>query len=467
MSQHAKELLLERVARAHFQYFLDYQDKDTGLILDRTREGGPATIAGVGFALPAYAAASRRHWISRGEAVSYTLKVLRLLWTVPQGEEAQGKSGYRGYFYHFLDPKTGERATAPRFWNSELSSIDTALLMAGVRFAAAFYAGQTPEETEIRQLADQLYNRVQWNWLLRPDGLIGHGWSPEQGMIESVYSGYSEALLLYLLALGSPTHAVPSQSWQALCRRYQTANYTGKKKGTFITMPGTPLFCYQFPHCFVDFRGIKDGVNRKLGFDYFENSRRATLAQHRYAVLNPENFLGYDHKNWGLTASDGPGDRTATVNGKERCFSWYRERGAPFGHDDGTIAPTAAMSSLPFAPGLVIKTARHWLKHRPELFSRHGFADAFNDSFTISASPGETASATCTWVDPERIAIDQGPVVLMFENHRSGLIWRTMRRDPVLQRALEKADFRGGWLKKKAKAARAAEAKTASSRKKH
>ncbi len=465
MSQHANELLLERVARAHFQYFLDYQDRDTGLILDRTREDGPATIAGVGFALPAYAAASRRHWISRGEAIGYTLKVLRLLWAVPQGEEAHGRSGYRGFFYHFLDPKSGQRATAPRFWNSELSSIDTALLMAGVRFAAAFYKRDTPEEAEIRQLADQLYNRVEWSWLLRPDGLIGHGWSPEQGMIESVYSGYSEALLLYLLALGSPTDPVPDSSWQALCRHYQTANYTGKKQGTFITMPGTPLFCYQFPHCFVDFRGIKDDVNRELGFDYFENSRRATLAQHRYAVLNPENFVGYDHKNWGLTACDGPGHHKATVNGKERQFSWYRERGAPFGHDDGTIAPTAAMSSLPFAPKLVLKTASHWLKHRPELFSRHGFADAFNDSFRISPAPGGTSSASATWVDQERIAIDQGPVVLMFENYRGGLIWQTMRRDPVLQRALKKAGFKGGWLKKKAGTAKAA--KATARRKKH
>lgn len=220
----ARELLMERLQRAHFQYFVDFQDKGTGLILDRTRLNGPATIAGVGFALPAYAAAATRHWIARSQAVEYTLKVLRCLWTVPQGDARSGVSGYRGFFYHFLNPRTGERATSPEFWNSELSSIDTALLMAGVRFARYFYLGRNAAEKEIRQLCDKLYERVEWNWLVREDGLIGHGWIPENGMIASVYSGYSEALLLYLLALGSPTHPAPAASWAALQRHYQFVN---------------------------------------------------------------------------------------------------------------------------------------------------------------------------------------------------------------------------------------------------
>lgn len=435
----ADELLLERIARAHFQFFVDFQDKDTGLILDRTKLSGPATIAGVGMALPAYASASERHWISRREAVDYTLRVLRVLWSVPQGEAIEGVSGYRGFFYHFLDPATGQRATKPKFWNSELSSIDTALLMAGVRFARHYYLGKDAAEAEIRDLADKLYERVEWDWLVREDGHIGHGWSPEGGMIKSVYGGYSEALLLYLLAIGSPTHPAPASSWQTLCANYKLERAMGSGK-PFITMPGTPLFCYQYPHCFIDFRGIKDGVNRGLGFDYFENSKRATLSQHAYALANPDQWVGYDKYNWGLTACDGPGDGKRVVNGREREFSWYRERGAPFGHDDGTIAPTAALSSLPYAPRLVIRTARYWLLKRPELFSIHGFTDAFNDSYTIDES-GKG------WVDPERIAIDQGPVVIMFENYRSELIWRTMRRDPALKRALKLAGFTGGWLK--------------------
>lgn len=433
----SNDMMLERVQRAHFQYFLDYQDKTTGLILDRTRLDGPATIAGVGFALSAYGAASKRLWVSRTEAVAYTLRVLRTLWNVPQGEQTEGVNGYRGFFYHFLNPATGTRATAPQFWNSELSSIDTALLMAGVRFARYFYRGKSAEEVEIRDLADKLYNRVEWSWLVRDSGLIGHGWTPEGGLIPSVYAGYSEAPLLYLLAIGSPTYPAPTASWDALFAKPEFAQQDGK---TYVSMPGQPLFCYQFPQSFIDFRGIRDKLNRKLGIDYFENSKRATLAQHQYAVENPQGFRGYDRLNWGLTACDGPGDVTKIVDGKERTFSWYRERGCPAGHDDGTIAPTAAISSLPFAPMLVLSTIRGWLKNRPELFSMHGFADAFNPTFGANLRSG--------WVDAERIAIDQGPIVLMIENYRSGLVWNTMRRDPALVRALRKADFQGGWLAK-------------------
>jgi hypothetical protein len=438
------ELLMERLERAHFQFFVDYQNKDTGLILDRTRLDGPATIAGVGFALPAYGAASTRSWISRDEAVAYTIKVLRVLWNVPQGDGASGTNGFRGFYYHFLNPKTGERAVSPQFWNSELSSIDTALLMAGVRFARNFYLKRNAAEKEIRELCDKIYERVEWDWLVHDDGQIGHGWTPETGLFTNVYSGYSEALLLYLLAMGSPTHPAPEASWKALQDHFKVVEYYGRP---MISMPGTPLFCYQYPHCWVDFRGIKDSVNRRLGFDYFENSRRATTAQHQYACENPQRFRGYNKLSWGLTACDGPGDVTKVIDGKERQFFWYRERGAPDGADDGTIAPTAAMSSLPYNPRLVLATARKWLKDQPELFSMHGFADAYNPTFGDPAKP-ESLSG---WVDPERIAIDQGPVVLMFENYRSGLIWTVMKRDPVLLRALRKAGFTGGWLKKRTK----------------
>jgi hypothetical protein len=425
----SNDMMLERVQRAHFQYFLDYQDKTTGLILDRTRLDGPATIAGVGFALSAYGAACKRLWVSRAEAAAYTLRVLRTLWNVPQGEQAEGTNGYRGFFYHFLNPATGTRATAPQFWNSELSSIDTALLMAGVRFARYFYRGKSVDEVEIRDLADKLYNRVEWTWLVRENGLIGHGWTPEGGLIPSVYAGYSEAPLLYLLALGSPTHPAPAASWDALFAQPEFSQQAGK---TYVSMPGQPLFCYQFPQSFIDFRGIKDKLNRKLGFDYFENSKRATLAQHQYAIDNPQGFRGYDRLNWGLTACDGPGDVTKVVDGKERTFSWYRERGC-LGHDDGTIAPTAAISSLPFAPMLVLSTIRGWLK-RPELFYAR-FCRCFQSHLGASLRSG--------WVDAERIAIDQ-PIVPI-ENYR--LAWFEHHVDPALVRALRKADFQAAGSK--------------------
>jgi hypothetical protein len=275
--------MLERVQRAHFQFFVDNQGAETGLILDRSRPGCPATIAGVGFALPAYAIAAQKQWSS-------TLKVLNSLANVPQGEAAVGMNGYHGYFYHFLDAKTGMRAMAPQFWNSELSSIDTALLMAGVTFAASYYAsGKSPEEKQIVKLAKFLYERVEWDWLLQDNGLIGHGWVPETGMINNVYGGYSEAVLLYILASGSPTHPVPPTSWRAFFGNEKLTTYRDE---SYIAMPGTPLFCYQYPHCFVDFAGIKDEVLSGLGLDLFENSRRATVAQFNYAQENVNGYKG-------------------------------------------------------------------------------------------------------------------------------------------------------------------------------
>ena len=364
-------LMLERVQRAHFQWFVDNQGAETGLILDRDRPNAPATIAGVGFALPIYAVAAQRRWISQAEAVAYTLKVLRVLARVPQGDAPSGTSGFHGYFYHFLNPHTGERATSPVYWNSELSSIDTALLMGGVTFAASYYArGVSDDEKEIVKLARFLYERVEWDWLLR-DGpiagekLIGHGWNPETGMITNVYNGYSEALLLYILALGSPTHAVPAGTWDVFMSNSGKSQVTDYRGDNYVAMPGTPLFCYQYPQCFIDFRGIRDNLAESLDLDYDENARRATHAQFIYAQENPKDWRGYGGFDWGLTASDGPGDKAVTYHGTERHFNWYTERGAPFGTDDGTIAPTAAVSSLPYAPHLVLPTIRHWLENRP------------------------------------------------------------------------------------------------------
>jgi hypothetical protein len=255
-------------------------------------------------------------------------------------------------------------------------------------------------------------------------------------MIPYTYNGYSEALLLYILALGSPTHPMPPASWQAFIGREKLNTYRDE---SYIAMPGTPLFCYQYPHCFVDFRGIKDALCTKLGLDFFENSRRATGAQFNYAQENVNGFVGYGGFDWGLTACDGPAEKVIVVNGVERTFHEYDERGAPFGTDDGTIAPTAAISSLPYAPHLVMPTIRHWLKNRPELFNSIGFTDAFNPTFDITKPSG--------WVDADRVAIDQGPVLLMIENYRSDFGWQAMHKNVYLRRGLKLAGFKGGWLK--------------------
>ncbi len=434
MRSHAR--LLGRVERAHFNYFLKNQDPKTGLVLDRSAPTSPASIAAVGFSLTAYACAVKRGWVTRKEALVYTTKVLETLYAAPQGDAASGTSGYHGWFYHFLEPDTGLRATSPRFWNSELSTIDTALLMAGVLFARNYFSGAGEGETHVRELATKLYERVEWDWMFRDDKLVQHGWTPENGVIKHVYRGYSEAPLLYILALGSPTHPAPEGAWEAYLA---DTNVARSYELDYIKMPGEPLFCYQYPHSWIDFRGIKDGVAEKAGFDYFENSRRMALVHYRYAQDNPKKFVGYGGFDWGLTACDGPGDFKRKVQGIDREFRGYSERGCPSGFDDGTIAPTAAVSSMAYVPEISIPTIRYWLKKRPELFSDDGgFLDAFNPTFDPLTNSG--------WVGHDRIGIDQGPVVLMLENYRSGLIWSVMRKDQNLRAGLVKAGFRGGWL---------------------
>jgi hypothetical protein len=434
MRSHAR--LLGRVERAHFNYFLKNQNPKTGFVLDRSAPTSPASIAAIGFSLTAYACAVKRGWVSRKEALAYTTKVLETLYTTPQGDEASGTSGYRGWYYHFLEPDTGLRSTSPRYWNSELSTIDTALLMAGVLFARNYFSGVSAGEVHVRDLATKLYERVEWDWMFREDKVVLHGWTPENGVIKHVYKGYSEAPLLYILALGSPTHPAPDGAWQAYLADTTVAhNYDLD----YIKMPGEPLFCYQYPHAWIDFRGIADGVAMKAGFDFFENSRRMALVHYRYAQDNPKKFAGYGGFDWGLTACDGPGDGKKVVDGIDREFRGYSERGCPSGFDDGTIAPTAAVSSMPYVPEIAIPTIRYWLKNRPELFSDDGgFVDSFNPTFDRSKNSG--------WVGHDRIGIDQGPVVLMIENYRSGLIWSVMRKDRNLRTGLAKAGFRGGWL---------------------
>lgn len=428
------ESLIEFSQRAHFEWLRANQNPKTGLVLDRDRKGAPASVAATGFALTAYPVAFHRGWITREEAIGYLKKTLYALSAAPQGPERTGVSGHWGMFYHFVDPETGTRATAPEFWDSELSTIDTALLMSGVLAAKNFSSGESPEEKEIREQAQALYERVEWDRFVDERRLILHAWTPEMGMWNPVYCGYSEALLLYVLALGSPTHPVPAECWKSFIGDAQESEHYGT---SFIGMPGMPLFCYQYPHCWIDFRGIADEVNRRFGYDYFENARRATLVQHAYAQDNPNLCRDYGALDWGLTASDGPSQGAITVGDRKIAHRSYSEHGGPDGFDDCTIAPTAALSSLPYAPRLVLRTLRHWLSDRPELFDpAKGFVDAFNDSFENNKG----------WIGRQRIGIDQGPIVLMTENHRSGLIWALMRKDENIKRGLIRAGFRGGWL---------------------
>jgi hypothetical protein len=240
-----------------------------------------------------------------------------------------------------------------RVWDCELSTVDTAYLIAGALCAAAYFEGADSDEAEIRRMGDELYRRVDWEWATAGGGTITHGWKPRDGFLPHRWRGYSEAILLYLLALGSPTHPVPPRSYAA-----STSSYKWKKLYGLEFLYAGPLFIHQLSHVWVDFRGIRDAPMRARGIDYFENSRRATFAHQRYAMRNPRKFEGYGEFCWGITACEGPGPATMTIRGVKRRFFDYVARAIPYGPDDGTLAPWAVVASLPFAPEIVLPTIR-------------------------------------------------------------------------------------------------------------
>ncbi len=444
--------VFDDIERRTFDYFWETTDARTGLAPDRHPSRPFSSIAAIGFALTAYPIGAERGWITRGQAAERTLATLRFLHVAPMGPEAAGRSGHRGFYYHFLDMRSGQRFDK---W-VELSSVDTGLMMMGVLFAQSYYDGDDAREREIRGLAETLYGRVEWDWMRPRAPLISMGWNPDtQSFIDHDWKGYNEAMLVYVLALGSPTHPVEPEAWTAWTRSY--GRNWGELQGQTHLRFG-PQFGHQYSHVWIDFRGIRDDYMRERGFDYFENSRRATLAQHAYAVANPMGWKGNDGKVGGLTASDGPQATRQAWRGEPREFRGYSARGpGPVdGFDDGTLAPTAALGSLPFAPEVVIPAAEAMrTRYGDDLYGRYGFLDAFNPSFeydvplvTGKIVPGKG------WFASDHLGIDQGPILAMIANHRDGFVWRVMKRNPHIRRGLERAGFRGGWLEAPAAPAR-------------
>jgi hypothetical protein len=341
--------------------------------------------------------------------------------------------GHRGLFYHFVDGRRGLRA-----YDSELSTIDTALLMAGVLSAQVYFDRDDDVERRIRTVSDSLYRRVEWDWASSPRAppLLSMGWTPEQGFIEADWSGYNEAMILYVLALGSPTHAIDPRSWQEWTRTYR---WDGDGESAHVSFG--PLFGHQYSHVWIDFRGIQDAYMRSKGSDYFVNSVRATHANRDHCIANPRGWKGYGGLVWGLTASDGPvPGQPGAVDGAGFRSYWARGAGPGGFEDDGTIAPTAAGGSVAFAPEVSIPTLMH-LRERfgDRIYGPHGFKDAFNLSYAAEAG-GEG------WFDDQHLAIDQGPILLMVENYRSGFVWDLLKRSPYVADGLRKAGFTGGWL---------------------
>lgn len=422
---------LETLRRETFGYFLREANPASGLIRDKTAEGWPASIAATGLALACYPIGVERGYLTGAEATARALATLRFFWTARQGSEPDA-TGYRGFFYHFLDMSSGQRV-----WDCELSTIDTAFLVAGALTAAAYFRGETAEEREIRALAEAIYARVDWAWARNGGATLTHGWRPETGFIPYRWEGYDEALLLYVLALGSRMHPVPAESYIARTRSYRWDRCYG-----YDFLYAGPLFTHQLSHVWIDFRGIQDAYMREKGIDYFENSRRATHVQRRYAIDNPRRFAGYAENCWGITASEGPGPATLKVEGIERSFHDYLARGVPYGPDDGTLAPWAVVASLPFAPEIVVPAIRFCI-HEAELKAHggYGFKAAYNPTF-----PGRPGEPHSWWVSPCYFGINEGPVVLMIENYETGLPWRLMRGCEPIRAGLARAGFSGGWL---------------------
>ena len=423
---------LQHLQSKAFAYFQHETHPLNGLVADKTAPNWPASIATTGMALACYPVAVERGMMSRQVAMERTLTTLRFFRDSAQGSEPDA-TGYRGFYYHFLDMQSGRRA-----WQCELSTVDSAFLFAGMLTAAEYFNDDTPEQREIRDLANALYQRADWQWAQAADGTIGHGWHPESGFIQHRWQGYDEGLLLYVLALGSPTHALPPAAFAAWASTYEW-----KRCYDIDYLYSAPLFTHQLSHVWIDFRGIQDTFMRGKGIDYFENSRRATQIQQRYAIDNPLGFTGYAAECWGISASDGPGPATLKVDGISRKFFDYEGRGAPYGIDDGTLAPWAVIASLPFAPEIVLPTMQHFnQKLHPRDQHPYGFKASFNQTF-VDPSGNATSAG---WVSPYFFGLNLGPVLLMIENYRSGMLWQLMRDCRCVVDGLQRAGFEGGWL---------------------
>ena len=436
--------LIADIEARTFRFFWERVNRANGLFPDRWPTPSFASIAAVGFALTAYPIGVERGWITRQQARDITVATLRFFHNAPMGDGARGVAGNHGFFYHFLDMNTGLR-----FGGSELSSVDTAWLHMGMLFASGWFDDHSPQEQEIRRLARVIVGRADWPWFQRTQHAISMGWHPESGFIERNWDGYNEGMAVYLLALGSAEHPVADGAWSAWTAPY---NKFWRGEGATRHLAFAPSFGHQWGPMWIDYRGIYDAPMRAAGFDYFENCRRATYAQRVYATANPEHWDGYSKDIWGLTACDGPGAYQLAFKGRMAAFSGYSARGPlgqPDGYDDGTIAPTAALSSLPFAPEICIPAAdAMYHRYGRTIYGRYGFKDAFNPSFRDATKHPETGvvDPQLGWAAGDYLGIDQGPILGMIANYRSEAVWRVMRKVPHIVRGLKRAGFAGGWL---------------------
>ena len=385
--------LLEELEKASFKFFWEQAHPETGLVLDRCHASAPVTsvlgsIAATGFGLTALCIGEKRGFVSRPAAETRALSTLRFLW--------KKLPNHRGFFYHFGNVNTGER-----LWDSEASSVDTAILLCGILTCRQHFM-----HTEIRQLALEIFNRVDWNWLSEDTPILPHGWTPESGFLQYRWGDYSEMMMMYLLGLGSSSHALPPDAWNAWKRT--TFEYDGIRYiGSFA-----PLFIHQYSQAWFDFRGKRDRYA-----DYFQNSILATDAHRRFCLDLAIQFPNYSDDLWGITASDSP--------------KGYVVWGGPpaTGPIDGTVVPCATAGSLPFLPEATMRVLRT-IKNRygTKAWTQYGFIDAFNP--------------LTNWYDTDVVGIDIGISMVMAENARTSFVWNTFMKNPEAQRGMERAGFK-------------------------
>lgn len=417
--------LVDRLQRGAFSYFNDNINAENGLVADTSRPESPCSIAVVGFALSCYPIAVERGWISRADAVQRTLAALRFFMRSAQGED-ENATGYKGFYYHFLDMRDGRRV-----WQCELSLVDTSLLIAGVLAAATYFDG-AGDEAEIRELAEAMYRRIDWRWAQGDSGTLAQGWKPDCGFLHYGWEGYNEATLLYVLALGSPTHPVSDDAFRGWTTTYQWENMLGQD-----VLYSGPLFTHFFSHAWIDFRGIRDAFMREKNCDYFENSIRTIAAHREYGARNPWGFVGYDRNFWGITAGDGPTGEEREKSYHDRRFFGYMSRGIPFGPDDGTISPWAMLAALPFDAEAALRGTRHLLRHYPQTCRDDRFSSGFNPSLINNGT---------AWLSDGWYGLDQGLLVMMIDNAQHGRVWKLMRENAYVCAGLRRAGFSGGWL---------------------
>jgi hypothetical protein len=407
-SAQTTDALLDTLQHTGVMYFWNEANPTNGLIKDRSTPGSFCSIAANGFGFSAIIIGVERGWIDKAQARSRTLTTLQTYWNGPQSNAASGTIGYKGFYYHFLDMNTATRYGA----DVELSTIDTALLFAGILDAKHYWTTSDPQDVQIRALADSITWRADWNFMRNFNPGVYMGWKPgTQFGGYGPWVGYNEAMILYILALGSPTHAVAPNAWTKWTSNY---NYGLQYGYEFLICP--PLFTHQYSHCWVDFRGIWDLYMQGKNSNYFENSVRATLAQRQYCIANPGGFLAYSDSLWGLTAGDDPD------------FGYIARGAPPAQNDNGTISPTAGISSIPFTPNESLQLIRNlWNNWRATTWGPYGYKDGFR--------PADG------WVATDYLGIDQGPIVLMIENYRTGRVWNRMMQDDQIQTGLTRAGF--------------------------